>query len=64
MVAAICNVGIANTMRGEFSTNGPVNIPEFGTVEDPIEAKALYEMDGVQHVKEGVKYPAVIAIGG
>jgi len=51
-------------MRGEFSTNGPVNIPEFGTVEDPIEAKALYEMDGVQHVKEGVNYPAVIAIGG
>lgn len=62
--AAICNVGCANTMRGEFSSNGPVNIPEFGTVKDSVECKALYEMDGMQHVKAGVKYPAVIAVGG
>ncbi len=62
--AAICNVGCANTMRGEFSSNGPVNIPEFGTVKDSVECKALYEMDGMQHVKEGVKYPAVICVGG
>ena len=62
--AAICNVGCANTMRGEFSSNGPVNIPEFGTVKDSVECKALYEMDGMQHVKEGVSYPAVICVGG
>lgn len=62
--AAICNVGCANTMRGEFTSNGPVNIPEFGTVKDSVECKALYEMDGMQHVKDGVKYPAVIAVGG
>jgi len=51
-------------MRLEFRANGPVNIPEFGTVTDPIEYKALYEMDGMQHVKDGVNYPAVICIGG
>ncbi|TYB80355.1 S9 family peptidase [Bizionia saleffrena] len=62
--AAICNVGCANAMRLEFSSNGPVNIPEFGTVNDNIESKALYEMDGMQHVKEGVEYPAVICIAG
>jgi prolyl oligopeptidase len=62
--AAICNVGCANAMRLEFSSNGPVNIPEFGTVKDPVECKALYEMDGMQHVKDGVKYPAVICISG
>jgi prolyl oligopeptidase len=62
--AAICNVGCANTMRGEFTSNGPVNIPEFGTVKDSVECKALYEMDGMHHVKEGVKYPAVICVGG
>jgi prolyl oligopeptidase len=56
--AAVCNVGVANAMRVEFSPNGPVNTPEFGTVQDPAEAQALYEMDGVQHVKPGVKYPA------
>lgn len=62
--AAICNVGVTNTIRKEFSANGPINIPEYGTMKDPTEAKALYEMDGVQHVKAGVSYPAVIAIGG
>ena len=62
--AAICNVGCANTMRGEFSSNGPVNIPEFGTVIIEEECKALYEMDGMQHVKDGVNYPAVICVGG
>ena len=62
--AAICNVGCANAMRLEFSSNGPVNIPEFGTVTDSVECKALYEMDGMQHVKKGVKYPAVMGVGG
>ena len=62
--AAICNVGCANAMRLEFSSNGPVNIPEFGTVKDSVECKALYEMDGVQHVVKGTKYPALICVGG
>jgi prolyl oligopeptidase len=62
--AAICNVGCANAMRLEFSSNGPVNIPEFGTVKDSVECRALYEMDGVQHVVAGTKYPAVICVGG
>lgn len=62
--AAICNVGGANAMRIEFMPNGPANIPEFGTVKDSIECLALYEMDGVQHVRKGVKYPAVICIAG
>jgi prolyl oligopeptidase len=62
--AAICNVGCANTLRMEFSPNGPVNTPEFGTVKDPSECQALAEMDGVQHVQKGVKYPAVMGVGG
>ena len=62
--AAICNVGCANAMRLEYTPNGPANIPEFGTVKDSVECKALYEMDGVQHVMANTKYPAVICIGG
>jgi prolyl oligopeptidase len=62
--AAICNVGCANAMRLEFSANGPVNIPEFGTVQDSGECQALFEMDGVQHVRSGVKYPAVMGVAG
>jgi prolyl oligopeptidase len=62
--AAVCNVGVANAMRVEFTPNGPVNTPEFGTVQDQTEAAALYEMDGVQHVKAGVKYPAIMGVAG
>ena len=62
--AIVCNVGVANALRVEFSPNGPVNTPEFGTVQDASEAQALAEMDGVQHVKAGVKYPAVLGVAG
>jgi prolyl oligopeptidase len=62
--AAICNVGCADAMRMQFTPNGPANIPEFGTVKDSTECRALYEMDGVQHVVAGTKYPAVICVGG
>ena len=64
MVAAVVNVGDANAMRMEFTPNGPVNTPEFGTVKDPVEAQALYEMDGLQHVTPGVRYPAVLGVAG
>lgn len=62
--AAICNVGCANTLRMEFTPNGPVNIPEFGTVTIQAEAEALAEMDGVSHVKPNVTYPAVLGVAG
>jgi prolyl oligopeptidase len=62
--AAVVNVGLANAMRTEFSPNGPINTPEFGTVKDPTEAQALYEMDGLQHVMPGVRYPAILGVGG
>jgi prolyl oligopeptidase len=62
--AAICNVGCANALRLEFSPNGPVNTPEFGTVKDAVECAALAEMDGVGHVQHGVNYPAVMGVGG
>jgi prolyl oligopeptidase len=62
--AAVCNVGAANAMRIEFSPNGPINTPEFGTVTNETDARSLYEMDGVQHVQPGVKYPAVLGVAG
>jgi prolyl oligopeptidase len=62
--AAICEAGVANALRLEAMGNGPINTPEFGTVADPIECAALYEMDGVQHVRIGVKYPAVMGVLG
>ncbi len=61
---AIPKVGCLNAMRMEFSPNGPVNIPEFGTVKKQDEFKALLEMDAYLHVKPGVKYPAQLITTG
>ena len=62
--AVICDVGAANIMRMEFTPNGPANILEFGTVKDSIECRALYEMDGVQHVVKRANYPAMMSVAG
>lgn len=61
---AIPKVGCLNTIRGEFSPNGPVNIPEFGTVTIEEEYKALKEMDAYEHIIPGEKYPATLVTTG
>lgn len=62
--AAISQVGVSNTLRAEFSQNGPPNIPEFGSVTTADGFKGLFEMDSYQHVMDGTKYPAVILTTG
>ena len=54
----------ANTLRAEFSPNGPDNIPEFGTVTNEQGFKNLYEMDSIVHVQKGVTYPAIMISTG
>lgn len=61
---AIPKVGWLNTLRGEFAPNGPINIPEFGTIKIEEEFKALYEMDAFHHIQNGVKNPAQLITGG
>ena len=60
----VSQVGVSNAMRSEFSPNGPPNIPEFGTVTEREGFKALYEMDAMLHVKDGVNYPSVLLTTG
>jgi len=62
--AVICNVGVADALRMEQTPNGPNNTREFGTVKDEKECMALLEMDAFLHVKDGVKYPAVLCNTG
>jgi prolyl oligopeptidase len=57
-------VPAGNTLRSEFSPNGPPNIPEFGTVTTAGGFKNLYEMDTIRHVKKGTQYPAVLVATG
>jgi len=54
----------ANTLRAEFSPNGPPNVPEFGTIKTKEGFENLYMMDSIQHVKKGVQYPAVMVTTG
>ena len=57
-------VPAGNTLRSEFSPNGPPNIPEFGTITTEDGFKNLYDMDTIQHVKPGTQYPAVMVTTG
>jgi len=63
-VAGAPIVGCMNTVRGEFTPNGPVNTPEFGTVKDPDEFKGLLAMDSYHHLKSGTDYPAMLITAG
>jgi prolyl oligopeptidase len=62
--AVILDVALLNTLRYEFSENGPGNIPEFGTVADPEDFAALLRMDALHLVRDGVAYPAVLLTTG
>jgi prolyl oligopeptidase len=54
----------ANTLRSELQPAGPINIPEFGTVQTEEGFQNLYEMDTIQHVRPGVQYPPVMITTG
>ena len=62
--AILDDVGMSNALRAEIQTNGPANIPEFGTVKTEEGFKGLYAMDAYAHVKDGTHYPAVMLTTG
>jgi prolyl oligopeptidase len=62
--AVVSQVGIYDMLRVERSPNGAFNIPEYGTVKDPEQFKALYAYSPYHHVRDGVKYPAVLFTTG
>jgi prolyl oligopeptidase len=62
--AVISNVGVSNTLRAEFSQNGPTNIAEFGTVTERDGFLGLKAMDSLQAVKDGTPFPAVLLTTG
>jgi prolyl oligopeptidase len=62
--SVVCQVGVLDMLRVEFSPNGEFNITEFGTVKDPAQFKAMYAYSPYHHVVEGTKYPAVLFMTG
>jgi prolyl oligopeptidase len=61
---AIPQVGVLNTLRFEFTPNGPNHIPEFGTITNESDFENLYTMDSYAHIENGVKYPATLVTAG
>jgi prolyl oligopeptidase len=64
MRCVVSHVGIYDMLRVELSSNGAFNIPEFGTVKDEAQFKALYAYSPYHHVRDGEKYPAVLFLTG
>ena len=62
--AVIPQVGAMNPLRGEETPNGPVNAPEFGTVKDSVECRALIAMDPYLSIQDGGQYPAALVTAG
>ena len=62
--AIVGHAGAFNPLRAELSPNGPPNVPEFGSFTDPDGFKGLYAMDAYSHVKNGVRYPAMLLTTG
>ena len=62
--AAVPVVGWFDALRIESSANGVANIPEFGTVKNEDEFRALREMASYDHVKSGTAYPGVLLVHG
>jgi prolyl oligopeptidase len=61
--ATISHVGIYDSVRSELSPNGAFNIPEFGTVTDPVLFKALYAYSPYHNVKQ-TAYPSILFMTG
>ena len=58
--AVVSRVGIYDMLRVELDPNGQFNITEFGTVKDLEQFKALYAYSPFHHVRDGVRYPAML----
>jgi len=62
--AVVSFVGIYDMLRFELSPNGAFNIPEFGTVKDEEQFRAMYAYSPYQHVRQRTPYPAVLFMTG
>ena len=63
--AVVARVGIYDMLRHETDfANGPYNIPEYGTIEDPAQFKATLAYSPLQNVEPRTAYPAVLMTTG
>jgi prolyl oligopeptidase len=62
--AVVSSVGIYDMLRVELSPNGSFNIPEYGTVADPDQFRALHAYSPYHRDVDGEHLPAVLFLTG
>ena len=62
--AILDDVGLSDMIRDMFSPDGPLNVPEYGGLNDEQGFKNLLEISAYYHVKDGAQYPAVLVTTG
>jgi prolyl oligopeptidase len=62
--AMVMEVAVTNMTRMEFTENGPINAPEFGSVATEQGLLDLLIVDSYLRVEDGVAYPAVLLTCG
>jgi prolyl oligopeptidase len=62
--AVVAAVPVMDSVRSETSTNGGFNVPEYGTVADPEQFRALLAYSPYHNVADGTAYPAVLLTAG
>ena len=63
--AVVARVGIYDMLRHETDfANGPYNIPEYGSIADPVQFKATLAYSPLQNVTPRTAYPAVLMTTG
>ncbi len=64
MACVVSHVGIYDMLRVELSSNGAFNIPEFGSVKDEKQFKALHAYSPYHRVTNRTKYPPTLLLTG
>ncbi len=62
--AMVIHVPVLDALRNEFSENGPINVPEFGTVSTQDGFRSLLIIDAYRRIRDGTAYPAVLLTTG
>ena len=62
--AIVLNVPLLDTLRAETGENGPINVPELGSVTTEEGFRALTIIDSYRRVQDGTHYPSVLLTAG
>lgn len=60
--AAIVQVGVLDMLRFQKFTVGWGWIPEYGSIEDPLVFRYIYDYSPLHNIKKGVSYPATLIL--